>query len=267
MKHTYISLGSACNAATMIKRAGLRKVSYPFDWLLNSDSGLASVNEMIKDDFQKVTEADCYALSYQPIIGKDIVAYKDYQTVFHVHSNPMESREAHQDLVRRFERFRQIITSDESLHFVYYRNLSVSRKATPDITPLQLLEQMLIEANDFLSIILPIRRGGTSLLLVVEADVEDTQAVDEALRSLSISIPQISVARALSRYDDDKVLNLRWQREWMRLLIVNTDMPILVRIACTTRIAAKTARAAIRSWFKERFAFRSNSAGSPSSNR
>ncbi|PKA43686.1 hypothetical protein CWR43_12160 [Rhizobium sullae] len=226
MGHQYISLGAACNAAMMIKKLGLRKTSYPFDWLLNLDSGLASVTEMIKDDFQKVCAPDCYMPASHSTIATEVVAYRDYPTVLHIHTNPMSKTGEHDELVRRFDRFRRTLRSRDKLHFVYYRNLAAARLTDPSATAQQVLRQLIDEASVFLDTISAWRGGDTSLLLVLESGIEDIEPALIALASVTVPDRRIQFGHAISRYDENPVFNDIWKRQWTDLLLNRTEMPL-----------------------------------------
>ena len=46
----YCSLGHGCHSANILKRLGLKKESYPFDWL---NSRTSIVKDCIEDNFKK----------------------------------------------------------------------------------------------------------------------------------------------------------------------------------------------------------------------
>jgi hypothetical protein len=230
--HQYISLGAACNAATMMKIAGLRKASFPFDWLLNLNAGLSVVTSIIQDDYQKVTAADCYQSVHHQPVGRAVPAYKDYPSTFHIHSDPLSDPDTHSEMVRRFERFRLVLRSKDTLHFVYYRNLSVCRDEKPGLEAAEVLHLMLEEATEFLDTIDTIRKGKAFLLLVLECDVEDVETTGEALKRVRPIDQRVSIGAALSRYDDDAALNAKWQKDWIHLIINQTRMPVWMKLRC-----------------------------------
>ncbi len=230
--HQYISLGAACNTATMMKIAGLRKASFPFDWLLNLNAGLSVVTSIIQDDYQKVMAEDCYQCVYHQPVGKAVPAYKDYPSTFHIHSDPLSNPDIHREMIRRFERFRLVLRSRDTLHFVYYRNLSICRNEKPSLQAAEVLHLMLEEATQFLDAIEASRKGKTFILLVLESDVEDTEITNEALKHVGVTDQRISIGSALSRYDDNDELNAKWQKDLMELIINHTKMPISMKLRC-----------------------------------
>ncbi|WP_077106015.1 DUF1796 family putative cysteine peptidase [Agrobacterium sp. DSM 25558] len=245
--HKYISLGAACNAANMIKIAGLRRTSYPFDWLLNLEDGLTTVTDIIRDDFQKVSPWDCYDVVSPPDAERTVLAYKHYPRTFHIHSDPSSNREIHEQLTRRFQRLKRALSSRDSLHLIYYRNLSACRATRPDITPAEVAQLMLSEWGEFLRLISPWRQGDTTVLLVLECDVEDVEQTDRAIDIIEIADPKVALKRAISRYDDDAALYDRWQKEWAHLIINHTRMPIWLQVRCHAKRAVRSIRKSIKS--------------------
>jgi len=246
MGHRYISLGAACDAAMMMKKLGLRTASYPFDWLFNLDSGLVSVIEMIQDDFQKICAPDCYMPGNHSEITTEVVAYRDYPTVLHIHSNPMSKTGEHDELVRRFDRFRRALTSRDKLHFVYYRNLAASRLTDPSATAQQVLRQLIDEAGGFLDTISARRGGDTSLLLVLETNIEDIAPASIALASATVPDSRIKIGHAISRYDDNPEFNDVWKRQWINLLLNRTEMPLHLRARALSKIYLRRLKSFIK---------------------
>ncbi|POO54296.1 hypothetical protein CPJ18_01975 [Agrobacterium rosae] len=247
MQHQYISLGSACNAATMMKVAGLRRASYPFDWLLNVDDGLSAVTQIVVEDFSTVSESGSYEIVYHPPVGRSVPAYKLYPRTFHVHSDPASDPRTHTEMVRRFDRLREALRTEDFLHFVYYRELSQSRARTPGITAKAVFELMEKEATQFLSVIDKTRRGRTKILLVLESSVNDRREADDAARSAFSSDNRVAFGSALSRYDGDNQLLEQWQRDWINLIIKQTDMPLRLVIQCQLKRATRSIKRSIKS--------------------
>ena len=239
MAHQYISLGSACNAATMIKRAGLRRASYPFDWLLNVDDGLAVVTEILRDDFKAISDPASYAIIHHPPVGRAVPAYAAYPRTFHVHSDPASKPEVHAELLRRYERMRETLRSSDTLHFVYYRDFSAFRQTNPGTTADGIVTLMEKEAVDFLALIDAARVGNTTILLVVESAVEDEAEARSAVAKASPQDSRITFAQVLSRYDDDPELNARWEREWIGAIASKTEMPFVALAKCRVKQAVR----------------------------
>lgn len=247
MGHHYISLGSACNAATMMKHAGLRRASYPFDWLLNVRDGLSAVTKIIEDDFQSVTTEGCYQVVYHEPVGRDVPAYKRYRETFHVHSDPASDPKLHEEMVRRFNRLREVLHSADFLHFVYYRDFSECKRANPTMSATAAFDFMRNEADQFLSTIDRIRKGKTSILVVLEGSVEDSIEVSAAAKLVRSPDKRIAFGGTLARYDDNKKLLEEWQMGWIDLIVNQTNMPVWLNVKCHTKRTIRSLRQTLRS--------------------
>lgn len=247
MQHQYISLGSACNAATMMKMAGLRRASYPFDWLLNIEDGLSAVTKIVMEDFQSVSQSGCYDVVYHPPVERSVPAYKLYPRTFHIHSDPASESKTHAEMVRRFDRMRQALRANDFLHFVYYRELSQIRAKTPGMTAKTVFELMEKEAAQFLAVIDKSRQGKTKILLVLESSVNDRDEAYDAARSAFSSDNRVAFGSALTRYDGDSRLLEQWQRDWINLIIEKTDMPLRLVMQCHMKRTIRSLRRAIKS--------------------
>lgn len=242
MAHRYISLGSACNAATMIRKAGLRRASYPFDWLLNEEDGLRAVTKIVQDDFEHASNADNYFTKFHPPAGRVVPTYKSYPRTFHVHSDPVADPSHHQEMVRRFARMREALRSRDHLHFLYYRDYSVYRRENPGAKAADLVRAVDAEVLEFLELITDIRGGKTTILAVVESLIEDEQETTIAVNGFRPSDPRITFGKTVARYDDVPALHTRWEREWINLLARRTAMPMWMRIYCRLKQANRELR-------------------------
>lgn len=248
MKHEYISLGAACNAATIMKNLRIRNASYPFDWLLNHEDGLSVVSDIINSNFSNVSSDLCYKEVYYPPIGRCATSYVAYPRTFHIHSNPISDKKAHGDMVRRFERLQKVLSSTVYIHFVYYRNLSVCRSFGICQNASDAFERMVEEGAFFLESISHLRKGKTSLLMVLEADDEDIVEAKLALDNTCVPDQKIELCLALSRYDENEYLHARWKSEWADLIFNHTLMPWTLRLRCRIRSGLHAIRAHQRSW-------------------
>lgn len=246
MQHHYISLGSACNAATMMKVAGLRRASYPFDWLLNVEDGLSAVTKILREDFANVSDPDGYVYTDYAPVGHSVPAYKMYPKTFHVHSDPAADPKSHADMVRRFARMRETLRSNDIIHFVYYKDVSFCREVNPETDAATVLKLMVQEAKDFLNFIDETRSQKTTMLLVLEGSVEDEIATQQAVRDATSPDNRIAFGHSLKRYDDDATLNKRWQRDWIDLIVNRTQMPLWMRARCHTKQLVRRARETLR---------------------
>ncbi len=127
MKHNYISLGGGCDAAMVLTRLGLRNKSLGFDWLWNLDEGLKAVIKILQNKYQDVTTENCYTISDHYRFEKKMITYSSIPSIVHLHSNPMEDLAEHEKLVRRFQRFENILKDDSIKHFIYYSKSPLKR--------------------------------------------------------------------------------------------------------------------------------------------
>lgn len=109
-----ISLGSNCQASSILKKYGLKPQSFPFDWLFNSP---LAVLHCINDDFKKFLDKSFYR-SLEPYEGgdrADHLFYKDAYGVdsFFAHRDPT-NLDDYQFFVRCIDRFRETIKSSRA---------------------------------------------------------------------------------------------------------------------------------------------------------
>lgn len=243
MAHRYISLGSACDAATMIRKAGLRRASYPFDWLLNVQDGLGAIVQIIRRDFEEVTNPDSYFATFHKGAARVVPAYKAYPRTFHLHSDPVTNPDHHEDLVRRFERMRDALRSTDHLHFLYYRDYPSFKEFNPCTKVDELVRIMHDEILEFLKLADALHAGRTTILAVVSCFVEDEQETATAINSFVPSDARIKFGNTLVRYDDAPLLNAKWERQWIDLLISRTQMPKWMIVYCRLKQANRRLRA------------------------
>jgi len=234
MKNYYISLGGACDVAMIMKELRIRSTSLPFDWLWNLDNGLAAINAMIRNNFQDVMQRDAYCKIASRFSEKSI-AYKKYPSILHFHSNPYERQNDHNDLMRRFERFRSVISSNAHLHFIYYRNFEEDKFKIPAISIKDTLTRMKTEADEFLHLISGVRGGKTSIVLVLQTGVEDAEIAEVLVKSAVLENPQIKIGYTIARVDHLPELKAVWRDQWMSLIISQISMSSRQRLVCISR--------------------------------
>ncbi|WP_296101485.1 DUF1796 family putative cysteine peptidase [uncultured Agrobacterium sp.] len=242
MAHRYISLGSACNAATMIRKAGLRRASYPFDWLLNVDDGLKAVSEIVRNNFEEASKPESYLVVFHPPAGRAVPTYKLYPKTFHVHSDPVADPNHHAEMLRRFDRMREALRSRDHLHFLYYRDYSTYRESNPGTTAHEIVHIMEAEVLEFLALVEGMRAGKTTVLVVVESLVEHEDETRSAVDSFTPSDNRLTFGKTVARYDEVPALNARWEREWINLLARKTEMPFWMWLYCRLKQANRRIR-------------------------
>ena len=105
----YISLGQNCNTAWYLKSAGLKKASYPFDWIFSSFS---IVLDCIKDNFQKFLDVNLIESK-----GKQ-AGHKGYHSHLFNHKNPLKSPKEYKYYTRCVKRFTTILNKEGSILFI-----------------------------------------------------------------------------------------------------------------------------------------------------
>lgn len=112
-KSRFISLGQNCVTAWYLKQAGLKKESYPFDWVFSSA-------EIIDD---------CIATNFSDYLDREMIEkinqHSAYHTKYHSamfpHKNPLNSTDDYQYYERCCFRFNQALRSGDSL--IFFMNL------------------------------------------------------------------------------------------------------------------------------------------------
>ena len=122
----YCSLGGLCHSAQLLKINGLKKASYPFDWIFSSTE---MVEHCIKDDFKlfldktqysdyntnnKLKENQCEHSFYGEMVFKG-----EHKVIFN-HHNPLSNPSDYAYLERCVNRFRELLKSDEPKTFVMF---------------------------------------------------------------------------------------------------------------------------------------------------
>jgi len=105
------SLGFNCHASYFLKTNGLKKESYPFDWIM---SNLIVVEQCLKDNFVNYLDKKLY-ISNSP---DSKCGHKLYCHNMFAHHNPMTNDEHYSYFVRCVSRFRTLLASSESKLFI-----------------------------------------------------------------------------------------------------------------------------------------------------
>lgn len=215
----------------------LRKDAYPFDWLWNLNHGLAAVNEIIESRFAQILDPDSYVSAEHPRLARNSVLYRSFRDIIHLHSDPMNRPEDHATIVRRILRFNEMLRGKDHLHFIYYANLNERHFFTPELTASGLVDEMLSEGKRFMSFMSRKGHGKrTTLLLILQADVEILDQVEAALSGVDSGDERIRFAHTISRVDSSPELARTWRRQWTDAITNRTDMPDDMAQACRLRI-------------------------------
>lgn len=99
-QHEVISMGQNCNTSWYIKAAGLKRASYPFDWIFTTPDIAADI---IRDDFQKLLDKSLIIPH-----GMDAGHNMYHETLFG-HRNPVRSAEDYAYYQRCVSRWRELM--------------------------------------------------------------------------------------------------------------------------------------------------------------
>ena len=77
------SLGGICHSAQLLKRNGLKKCSYPFDWIFSS---ISMIIDCLEDDFKKFLDKSMYTSKSESTCGHNV-----YGKSMFPHHNPLNS--------------------------------------------------------------------------------------------------------------------------------------------------------------------------------
>ena len=104
----YIGLGQNCNASWYLKETGLKKASYPFDWIFTTPEIIC---HMIEDDFKTL-------LNKQHLVplGMD-AGHKVYHASFFGHRNPASSNSDFEFLERCVARWNRMMDEKRPVLF------------------------------------------------------------------------------------------------------------------------------------------------------
>lgn len=107
----FISLGENCSTAWYLKQVGLKKASYPFDWIFSSPE---IVLDCVEDGFEKYLDR-----SYlKPKDNGSSAGHDYYHSNFFNHKNPLESEECYNYYKRCCQRFNHSLKSHHSSYYL-----------------------------------------------------------------------------------------------------------------------------------------------------
>lgn len=254
MNESFISLGAACDGAMILDSLCLRSKGYPFDWLWNLDSGMDFVCDAILNDFQKISNEKAYTNSDHYRFTHSAVTYREFSHVAHVHSNPMDNKVDHEQLVRRTKRFKETLLDNSHKNFVYYRAVEedILSGKTKDLE-----ESVRLIINDAMAFMKVLEQKYTgalenmTLILVLQVNKKELirskmLLVNELRARNSVYSNKISLHSSVTRNDKDPELNRLWKRQWKSIILKSA------KISKSTRFNAWTKRS--KRNFKDRVA-------------
>jgi len=233
MRHYYISLGSACDAAISLKYIGVRKESLPFDWLWNFDTGLRSVVTIIENDFKQIIDKDSYQLANHYRFSKPVVVYKSFPGIVHLHSDPMTINGEHEKMLRRIKRFINILNNKSKKHFVYYKCYEEDLIKNCNQSIKDTLDELICEGEKFVTMLLEKYahvKNQFYLLLIIQTDKDKSRNACNEIRNANTCYPEyIKLSYTITRNNENRKLHNIGIKQWNRCLIRETHMPIIMQ--------------------------------------
>jgi len=122
----YCSLGGLCHSAHLLKINGLKKESYPFDWIF---SNIPMIKDCIKDDFKTFLDKAEYSdYNTNTTLRENQCEHKFYgqmvfkgeHSVIFNHHNPLSNSNDYSYYERCVNRFRDLLKSDNEKTFVMF---------------------------------------------------------------------------------------------------------------------------------------------------
>ena len=115
LKINYIaSFGDCCVTAWFMKHNGLKKCSYPFDWIVTGE--LCNLIDCIDTDFEKFLDKSRYIDAESP--NSNGAGHLDYHENMFIHRDPRVEKH-HNYYVRCINRFRKLLNKKEPKLFIY----------------------------------------------------------------------------------------------------------------------------------------------------
>jgi hypothetical protein len=212
---------------------GLRKQSFPFDWLWNQDLGLSAINEIIKNDYKPILGLKSYVLAKHYKMENSVIVYRNYPSIMHLHSNPLEKKDDHETLLRRIERFKNILNSKRKACFIYYKSHNEEYLKDKLITIEDTVNKMILQGNEFISMI---ANKDAQLLLILQIDNKYEPQAKKLIRYLKFDKKQIKIRYTIANDNNNKKLTSKWRIQWYKNIILNTDMSFFLQIMIIIRV-------------------------------
>ena len=158
------SLGTLCHAAYMIKTIGLKRCSYPFDWIFSNP---AIIVDCLENDFQVFLDRSlhCPSSLEEPCSGHMIYGGETFR-----HRNVLQDDD-YAYYVRCVDRFRSLLQNDCSKFFI----MIMVNRGQPE--PLPQEERDILHLNDALS-----QKTRNHHLIVIHHHVDPSGAFQHSIR-------------------------------------------------------------------------------------
>jgi hypothetical protein len=124
----FVSLGSYCITSMILQKNKLKKLSYPFDWMVTK---IDNITHVINDDFTQFLNIKNYTKTRKGT--RNNVYYTNTHTLFtnidsgdHQHHD-LFKKEEYNYLIRCVERFNKLLTLNKQLIFIMIQPLYISK--------------------------------------------------------------------------------------------------------------------------------------------
>lgn len=217
----------------MLNTLGLRKKSYPFDWLWNLDSGLSGVLQIILNDFNGLYGNGAYKQQEHYRFEDEVLVYNKVPSIVHLHSNPLINDAEHNALCRRYDYFIEEMNSINTKHFIYYRSFEEDMLEGKSISIEDSVKRLLVEGKEFMEKIAdkyPSSEGKVNLLLVMQSDIKVPGDMVQTLRNELLVDDVIKFSTTINRSDNDLLKRLQWKCKWSYIIIFMTNTPLYIRL-------------------------------------
>ena len=198
----YCSLGGICHSSQLLKINGVKKSSYPFDWIF---SNIPMVKHCIEDNFKSFLDKSQYSdyeINNTLIENKcehsfygEIVFKGQHKVIFN-HHNPLSKQEDYHYFERCVNRFRELLISDEPKTFIIFCGVDSYEFSE------------LFEFNDFIR-----KHTNNYTLLVIQNEVSDKNShilydrIGSELRILRIETKSSTNGVDFKDKSDEEYLN------------------------------------------------------------
>ncbi|MBA42492.1 MAG: hypothetical protein CMF62_00595 [Magnetococcales bacterium] len=110
----FVSLGFSCHTSYHLKKYGLKKESYPFDWIFSNPE---IIIDCLQNDFLEFLNKDNYE-SIEPYgTLTKVCKHKKYHPIMFMHHDPT-NKEDYEYFKRCVTRFRNMLKSDKKKIFI-----------------------------------------------------------------------------------------------------------------------------------------------------
>ena len=206
-----ISLGSSCDTANTLKRIGIQSINFYFDFIWNEYDGLKTVNKMIQNNFEHLSDIRNYTKSptHPDMNFKDFNINKYYPNVIFMHHD-ISKQCIIDSLNRKIDRTRNILSNNEKKVFIYYRHYHRSSVHIPNCTDLNVIIE---ETLDFCKIYKKLFSNNFYILSLIMID-PNTESEKELLLLKSKNNENIKFDYVYRRNDTNTVLNQLSINRW-----------------------------------------------------